>query len=223
MFGYGSLIWKPDFDYDERYMGYVEGYERRFWQGSVHHRGTSERPGRVLTVTKTENGRCCGMVYEVTGAEKIKAALEHLETREQRIGGYDAVIVPVHVPRDINGNMTSLTSIMYYATPQNELFMNECACPEMMAEDIATARGVCGYNCEYLLRMCDFMRACLPNEREEHLYELDRLVRLRLGLGSTNVLPWTSLVGMKSFHKKLRACTGKVDCDKYTEGLARLS
>lgn len=55
VFGYGSLIWKPDFDFDQQYMGYIEGYERRFWQGSTHHRGTVDRPGRCLTLTKVPN------------------------------------------------------------------------------------------------------------------------------------------------------------------------
>ena len=49
VFGYGSLIWKPDFEYDNVYLGYVEGYERRFWQGSTHNRG------RLLTLTKVEH------------------------------------------------------------------------------------------------------------------------------------------------------------------------
>ena len=95
-------------------------------------------------------GRCSGVVFEITGADKIAAALEHLETREQKIGGYDAVIVPVYVD-----DGSPMMSIMYYATPQNELFMDEYCC-RTMAEDIATARGVCGYNCEYLLR-CVFL------------------------------------------------------------------
>lgn len=235
VFGYGSLIWKPDFEYDNKYEGYIEGYERRFWQGSVHHRGTVERPGRCLTVTKMKNGRCSGVVFEVTGAEKIKAALEHLETRERHIGGYDAVIVPVHIS-DVNGNMTSLQSIMYYATPENELFMDQCiccmrgldtstqcTCLEVMAEEIATARGVCGYNCEYLLRTTDYMRMYLPEEKDEHLYQLDRLVRMRLGLGPSNVLPWTSLVRMKSFCKNLKRCTGMLDCEKFSDNMIRMS
>ena len=55
IFGYGSLVWNPDFEYDTSYLGYISGYERRFWQGSTHHRGTLEQPGRVLTMTKVDD------------------------------------------------------------------------------------------------------------------------------------------------------------------------
>ena len=48
VFGYGSLMWRPGFDYVERSSATLHGRRRAFCIYSVHHRGTYERPGLVL-------------------------------------------------------------------------------------------------------------------------------------------------------------------------------
>lgn len=49
IFGYGSLVWKPDFAYKRSEVGHITGYKRRFWHGDAFYRGNKDKVRFVAT------------------------------------------------------------------------------------------------------------------------------------------------------------------------------
>ena len=66
VFGYGSLMWNPGFDYEEQFIARLPGYHRSFCMRSIHHRGTDENPGLVLALDETDEAQCAGRSEEHT-------------------------------------------------------------------------------------------------------------------------------------------------------------
>lgn len=112
-----------------------------------------------------------------------------LNEREIALGGYELR------PLRFNCNEKpshSFNVLVYAATPKNPLYLGP-ATLEHIAVQIASARGYSGLNVEYLIRLADFMREEVPDFNEEHLFELEKLVRKQLGLSTEVVTPWTQL------------------------------
>ena len=63
LFGYGSLIWRPDFDYAEQRPAKVHGWHRALKMWSRVNRGTPECPGLVLALRTGGSGG--GMVFRM--------------------------------------------------------------------------------------------------------------------------------------------------------------
>ncbi|MEO0497048.1 MAG: gamma-glutamylcyclotransferase [Pseudomonadota bacterium] len=85
VFGYGSLMWRPGFDYVEARHATLHGLHRRLCIFSHVHRGTPQRPGLVLGLDK--GGSCKGMVFRVEPASQAQV-LAYLREREMMNGVY---------------------------------------------------------------------------------------------------------------------------------------
>jgi len=86
VFGYASLIWRPEFDAAEQRPATVYGWHRALQMRSRVNRGTPERPGLVFALV---HGGCCrGMVYRIPEQE-VPVQLERLWAREMPTGIYD--------------------------------------------------------------------------------------------------------------------------------------
>jgi cation transport protein ChaC len=79
VFGYASLIWRPDMEVAERRLSTVHGYHRALNMWSRINRGTPERPGLVFALLS--GGSCQGVAMRVPRAH-VPAALESLWARE---------------------------------------------------------------------------------------------------------------------------------------------
>ncbi|MGK3963188.1 gamma-glutamylcyclotransferase [Sorangium sp. So ce118] len=172
IFGYGSLIWRPAFRFEQLAPGYITGWARRFWQGSTDHRGVPGAPGRVVTLVPEPGARCWGMAYRVADAE-LDEVLRALDHREK--GGYARHDVPFHVAGEVaRAEGAARTAIVYMATPDNPDYLGAAPLAAIAAQVLAS-HGPSGSNVEYVLRLAEALAAMEADD--EHVTELARLVR----------------------------------------------
>jgi len=168
IFGYGSLVWRPDFDHLESRPARIRGFGRRFWQGSTDHRGVPGAPGRVVTVVPESGAHCDGRVYRVA-SEHVDAVLASLDHREQ--GGYRRFEVEAELCGD-PGRL--VPALMYAATPENGEYLGPAPLAEI-AQQVCRSSGPSGHNVDYVVELADALRDLGADDA--HVFELERLVR----------------------------------------------
>ncbi|MFV0490986.1 MAG: gamma-glutamylcyclotransferase [Pseudorhodobacter sp.] len=150
VFGYGSLIWNPEFPVAEQHVAWLKGWHRSFCMSSIHHRGSGENPGLVLALDRAPGTECAGVAFRVAdGAEDQTLAL--LRERELISSAYLEDWLPVHFE---NGD--GAIALTYVIDPDHVQY-----CGGMALEDqaciIAHARGGRGLNRDYLFNTADHL------------------------------------------------------------------
>uniref|UniRef100_A0A182VRX3 glutathione-specific gamma-glutamylcyclotransferase n=1 Tax=Anopheles minimus TaxID=112268 RepID=A0A182VRX3_9DIPT len=195
IFGYGSLVWKADFPFEEKRTGYIKGFLRRFFQNSIDHRGTQEQPGRVVTLIHSEDpeSKVWGMGYRI-GATDKQQVLNHLDHREKN--GYERHSVKFYpYPRSTEQLNDPQPILLYVATQDNPSFAGKNDSLDAIAEQILTSVGQSGRNPEYVYKLAEAMRQLYPGERDDHLFELEQLLLKRDPLANVQRKPDPVLEG----------------------------
>ena len=111
IFGYASLLWRPEFSFSEQRPARVRGYHRALKMWSHVNRGTPERPGLVFALLP--GGSCAGVVFRIPAAE-AEAALCGLWPREMPMPVYDPKWLRCHTAA---GPVTALAFTLSRRSP----------------------------------------------------------------------------------------------------------
>jgi cation transport protein ChaC len=144
VFGYGSLMWRPGFAYEEARHARLVGYRRCFCIYSSHHRGRPERLGLVLGLDR--GGACEGIAYRVA-ASNATSTKRYLREREQVSGVYRETVVPVEL---IEGTHREVMALAYIVERAHPSYAGRLPIA-LQARMIRAADGISGGNLDYLI------------------------------------------------------------------------
>ncbi|TIP16378.1 MAG: gamma-glutamylcyclotransferase, partial [Mesorhizobium sp.] len=82
LFGYGSLIWKPEIEHFEERVAVARGWHRSFCMKMTRWRGTKQSPGLMMALDR--GGQCKGVAFRLNGGDR-RQALDRLFRREMTL------------------------------------------------------------------------------------------------------------------------------------------
>ena len=163
VFGYASLIWRPEFDAAEHRSALVHGWHRALRMRSRINRGTPQQPGLVFALLP--GGACRGVVYRLR-RESANEELERLWAREMPTGVYDPRLLPCRTPQG------TVRALAFTLSRRSDSCLARLP-DEQMLHILRHARGRYGTTLDYL---ADTARAL--RERGMRDREIERLMAL---------------------------------------------
>jgi glutathione-specific gamma-glutamylcyclotransferase len=168
VFGYGSLMWSPGFDFREKGLARVHGYHRALCILSTRYRGTLRRPGLVVGLCR--GGSCWGMAFRVEAC-RVRPTLRRLWSREMPRRVYEPRLVQARV-----GRRRRVRALAFLADPEHPSYVRELDLhgrAKLVAQGIGQ-RGPC---VDYIRNTLDHMQEV--GVRDPHL---ERILHAALAL-----------------------------------------
>jgi cation transport protein ChaC len=109
VFGYGSLMWQPGFEFVEQVPARLIGEHRALCVYSFDHRGTPEKPGLVLGLDR--GGACRGIAFRVA-ARRRSDTVDYLRGREQTTHVYREVMRSVWLENEARQRVSALAYVV---------------------------------------------------------------------------------------------------------------
>jgi glutathione-specific gamma-glutamylcyclotransferase len=162
VFAYGSLIWRPGFEYAERVPAHIIGMHRSLCVYSFDHRGTPERPGLVLGLDY--DGACRGIAYRVA-AKHRKATLDYLRDREQTTAVYRELVRGAWLA----GNPERRVDALCYAVDRGHPQYAGRLSHEQQLHLVRQGHGRSGNNRDYVIETVKALEALNIIDHELHL------------------------------------------------------
>ena len=163
VFGYASLIWRPEFEAMEERPATVYGWHRALAMRSRINRGTPECPGLVFALVP--GGSCRGRAYRIEES-RVEAELTRLWRREMPTGVYDPKWLGCRTPL---GGVQGLAFTLSRKSPSHTGELPDA----QMLEILRIAQGRYGSTLAYLVETAQCLRDCGIRDRD-----VERLVAL---------------------------------------------
>ena len=163
VFGYGSLMWRPGFEYIEKVPARLIGEHRALCVYSFDHRGTPEKPGLVLGLDR--GGACRGIAFRVA-PDLRDATIDYLRAREQTTHVYREVKRSVWLN---NGSQQRVSALTYVADRSHVQYAGRLPLDEQL-RIVRQGRGRSGNNRDYVLATVKAIEA--EGFRDEQLHRL---------------------------------------------------
>ena len=161
VFGYGSLMWRPGFEFIEQVPARLIGEHRALCVYSFDHRGTPEKPGLVLGLDR--GGACRGVAFRVV-ARRRDETVEYLRSREQTTHVYREVMRSVWLENESRDRVSALAYVVDRGHIQ---YAGRLPLPEQL-RIVQQGHGRSGDNRDYVLSTVRAIEAQGFRDRELH-------------------------------------------------------